>query len=145
MNAIAPQPARVLPRGGEKPRRYRPRLRYELIGCGLHGHELLGTDAAELRPEDDVVARDQGGLRWYRCLRCDSWIALTPPDQPPRKYLPPRDDITLPMRGKPLRDRYVLRLISLERVVHFLVLGALAAAVLLFARSEEHTSELQSL
>jgi uncharacterized membrane protein (DUF2068 family) len=150
MNAIAPQPARVLPPGAEKPRRYRPRLRYELIGCGLHGHELLGTDAAELRPEDDVVARDQGGLRWYRCLRCDSWIALTPPDQPARKYLPPRDDITLPLRGKPLRDRYVLRLISLERVVHFLVLGALAAAVLLFADNRaalnaEFTRVLQDL
>jgi hypothetical protein len=29
--------------GTERPRRYRPKLRYELIGCGLHGHELLGT------------------------------------------------------------------------------------------------------
>jgi hypothetical protein len=35
--------------GTERPRRYPPRLRYELIGCGLHGHELLGTDAAALR------------------------------------------------------------------------------------------------
>jgi uncharacterized membrane protein (DUF2068 family) len=110
-------------------------LRYELIGCGLHGHELLGTDTAELRPEDEVVARDQGGLRWYRCLRCDSWVALTPPAQPSRKYLPPRDEVKLPLRGKPLRDRYVLRLIALERVVHFLVFGSLAAAVLLFANN----------
>src|SRR5581483_8924632 len=72
----------VIPPGAEQPRRYRPKLRYELIGCGLHGHELLGTDAADLRPDDDLFAREFGGLRWYRCLRCDSWIALTPPAEP---------------------------------------------------------------
>jgi uncharacterized membrane protein (DUF2068 family) len=119
--------------GTEKPRRYRPKLRYELIGCGLHGHELLGTDAAELRPQDAVFARESGGLRWYRCLRCDSWLALPPPDRPVRKYPPSRDEIALPLRGRPLRDRYVLRLIAVDRIVHFLALGALAAAVLLFA------------
>ena len=65
-------------------RRYRPKLRYELIGCALNGHELLGTDAAGLRPQDSLFAREFGGLRWYRCLRCDSWLALTPPAQPAR-------------------------------------------------------------
>ena len=49
--------------GTERPRRYRPKLRYELIGCGLHGHELPGTDAAELRPGDGLFAREAGGLR----------------------------------------------------------------------------------
>jgi uncharacterized membrane protein (DUF2068 family) len=125
------------PPGTEKTRRYLPRLRYELIGCGLHGHELLGTDTAELRPEDALVARESDGLRWYRCLRCDSWLALTPPTQTTRKYLPPRDEVVLPLRGKPLRDRYVLRLIALDRVIHFLVLGTLAAVVLLFASNRD--------
>jgi uncharacterized membrane protein (DUF2068 family) len=134
MNASTP-PSHVPPPGTEQPRRFRPKLRYELIGCGLHGHELLGTDAAELRTEDELFARELGGLRWYRCLRCDSWVALSPPDQLAVKYPPPRDDITLPLRGRPLRDRYVLRLIALERVVHFLVFGTLAAAVLLFANN----------
>jgi uncharacterized membrane protein (DUF2068 family) len=140
MNASTP-PSHASPPGTEQPRRFRPRLRYELIGCGLHGHELLGTDTAELRPEDEVVARDQGGLRWYRCLRCDSWLLLTPPAHPARKYLPPRDEVQLPLRGKPLRDRYVLRLIALERVVHFLVFGSLAAAVLLFANNRAALNE----
>jgi uncharacterized membrane protein (DUF2068 family) len=119
--------------GTEKPRRYRPKLRYELIDCGLHGHELLGTDAAEFRPEDAIFARESGGLRWYRCMRCDSWLALTPPERPSRKHPPQREEITLPLRGKPLRDRYVLRLIAVDRILHFLVLSALAAAVFLFA------------
>jgi uncharacterized membrane protein (DUF2068 family) len=123
--------------GTEKPRRYLPRLRYELIGCGLHGHELLGVEAAEIRSEDELFVREAGGLRWYRCLRCDSWVALTPPAHPTEKYPPAREDVSLPLRGKPLRDRYVLRLIALDRVVHFLVLGALAAVVLLFASNRD--------
>ncbi len=133
MEGDAHRPAHVAAPGTEKPRRFRPKLRYELIGCGLHGHEILGVDAAALRAGDELFARESGGLRWYRCMRCDSWVALTLPDHPTRKYPPARDEITLPLRGKPLRDRYVLRLIALDRLVHFLVLGALAAAVLLFA------------
>jgi hypothetical protein len=53
----------VTPPGAERPRRYRPKLRYELIGCGLHGHELLGTDAAALREQDDLFAREADGSR----------------------------------------------------------------------------------
>ncbi len=128
-----PAPELKAPPGTERPRRYRPKLRYELIGCGLHGHELLGTDAAELRAEDDVFARDAGGLRWYRCLRCDSWLALAPPAEPAARFPPRRSEVTLPLRGRPLRDRYVLRLIALDRMIHFLVLSALAAAIFLFA------------
>lgn len=119
--------------GTERPRRYLPSLRYELIGCGLHGHELLGTDAAELRAGDHLFARESGGLRWYRCLRCDSWVVLRPPTQPARRHPPSREEVTLPLRGRPLRDRYILRLIAIDRMLHFLVLSALAAAVFLFA------------
>jgi uncharacterized membrane protein (DUF2068 family) len=41
--------------------------------------------------------------------------------------------VRLPLRGRPLRDRYVLRLVAVERMLHFVVLSALAAAVFLFA------------
>src|ERR1700742_5224502 len=125
-----------MPPGVEQPRRYRPRLRYELIGCGLNGHELLGTDAAELRPQDDLFAREFGGLRWYRCLRCDSWLALTPPAKPETRFPPDREEVTPPLRGRPLRDKYVLRLIAVDRLIHFLVLSALAAAIFLFASNK---------
>ena len=128
---------RVLaPPGTERPRRYVPKLRYELIGCGLHGHELLGSDAARLRAEDAIFAREEDGLRWYRCLRCDSWVALDPPSQPTARYPPARDDVVLPLRGRPLRDRYVLRLIALDRALHFLVLGVLSAGLFLFAHDK---------
>jgi uncharacterized membrane protein (DUF2068 family) len=132
-DAKTPPPEHVAPPGTERPRRFRPKLRYELVDCAMHGHAILGTDAAALRAEDGLFARESGGLRWYRCLRCDSWLALTPPDHPTREYPPARDDITLPLRGKALRDRYVLRLIAIDRALHFLILSALAAAVFLFA------------
>ena len=136
MDGDTPVAAVPPPPGSERPRRFRPKLRYELIGCGLHGHELLGTDAAALRQEDEIFARESGGLRWYRCLRCDSWIPLSPPADPAREYPPERSEVRLPLRGRPLRDRYVLRLVAVERLVHFVVLSALAAAVFLFASNK---------
>jgi uncharacterized membrane protein (DUF2068 family) len=42
----------------------------------------------------------------------------------------------VPLRGRPLRDKYVLRLIAVDRLIHFLVLSALAAAIFLFASNK---------
>src|SRR2546430_1195372 len=128
MSGENPPRAHVAAPGTERPRRFRPKLRYELIGGGLHGHETRGREAADRPPEDEIFPRDSGGRRWYRCMRCDSWLALAPPSRPARKYPPEREEISLPLRGKPLRDRYVLRLIAVDRILHFLVLGRLAAA-----------------
>jgi len=122
--------------GTAKPRRFVPRFHYELIVCGFRGHELIGADAAELRSEDAIVAREAGGLRWYRCLRCDSWLPLPPPTQPVRPYPPAREEIELPLRGRPLRDKIVLRLIAIDRALHFLVLAAVAAAIFVFAAKQ---------
>ncbi len=127
-------PTTSQPPGTDEPARFRPKLRYELVGCGLHGHELVGTDVAAVRPEDALIVRELDGLRWYRCLRCDSWLPLPLPEHPGRDHLPPREEIDLPLRGRPLRDRYVLRLIALDRVVHVLVLAAITAAIFLFAQ-----------
>src|SRR2546423_12753363 len=122
-----------LPPGTVRPKGVRPRFHYELIGCGLRGHEIVGTDVAKIRPIDDLLVREPGdGLRWYRCVRCDAWVPLPPPVAPAREYLPDRSDIALPLRGRPLRDRYVLRLIALDRLGHFFVLGGLAVSVVVF-------------
>src|SRR5437763_15540633 len=72
-------------------------------------------------------------LRWHRCLRVNSWLALRPPETPTREHLAPLDDLELPPRGKPLRDKIVLRVIAIDRALHFLVLGLLSLAVFLFA------------
>jgi uncharacterized membrane protein (DUF2068 family) len=129
----APHPGQV---PGTIPTRYRPRFHWELLVCGTRGHALVGTDAAELRPQDAVVVREISGERWYRCLRCDSWLPLAPPANPRRRTLPAREEIRLPRRGKALRDRVVLRLIAIDRLVHFLVLALIAAGIFVFANNE---------
>jgi uncharacterized membrane protein (DUF2068 family) len=141
VNAVS-EDERRRPPGTQRSTRFRPRFHYELIGCGVHGHELVGTDAAQVRPQDELLVREPGdGLRWYRCVRCDAWVPLPPPTAPAQQHLPDRDHIELPLRGRSLRDRYVLRLIALDRVVHFLVLGVLAAAVFLFATNRDALSQ----
>jgi uncharacterized membrane protein (DUF2068 family) len=117
----------------ERPRRFRPRLAYELLVCGVVGHELVGLDVRELRPDDALVACETHGTRWLRCLRCDSWLPVAPPAAPARDHLPAREEIDLPLRGRPLRDKVVLRVIAIDRALHFVVLGLLGAALLVFA------------
>ncbi len=58
------------------------------------------------------------------------------PQQGSRRYPPERDEIELPLRGKALRDKIVLRLIAFDRAFHFLILGSLGIGVLLFAGHE---------
>jgi uncharacterized membrane protein (DUF2068 family) len=126
---------RPLP-GTVKPKRFRPKLHYELLVCGVSGHELVGTDAAELRPQDHVLAVDADGVRWHRCLRCDSWLPLPRPESPTSAVLPGRDELELPLRGRPLRDKIVLRAIAIDRGLHFVVLALLGLAILLFASKQ---------
>jgi uncharacterized membrane protein (DUF2068 family) len=122
------------PPGTTQPRRFLPKFHYELLVCGLRGHELVGTDAAELRPQDAVVARPgDEGLRWHRCLRCDSWVALPPPEHPTRQFPPAREEVDVPPRGRALRDKVVLRVIAVDRALHFVVLAIVAVAVFVFA------------
>jgi uncharacterized membrane protein (DUF2068 family) len=124
-----------------EPSRFRPRFHYELLVCGIRGHELIGVDARELRPEDRPVARVVDGVRWHRCLRCDSWLPVAEPGSPTRDVPPDPAEINLPPRGKPLRDKIVLRLIAINRALHFVVLGAIAALIFLFA---SHRDALRS-
>ncbi len=154
-------PGRRLAPGSGPRRRLRPAINWELIGCALHGHHLVGTDAATVTPADHMLVRTVAGAadgagdgvgkgfgegagdgatedeRWYRCLRCDAWVALPPPARPQREAVPGPDDIEVPLRGRPLRDRYVLRIVAVERATHIILLGLLAAAVFLFAAHQK--------
>jgi uncharacterized membrane protein (DUF2068 family) len=132
MDAAMAPPAR-------RPRRARPQGRYELISCGWHGHTLVGTDAAHIRPVDGAIVREADGLRWYRCLRCDTWLPqpIPPAAHATREYIPGRDEVEVPLRGRPLRDRFVLRLIALDRVLHVLVLSVITLAIFFFAHDRE--------
>src|SRR3954447_16388701 len=95
---------------GEKPRRFVPPFHWELLVCGVDGHELIGLDARTIGADDRALVREIDGVRWYRCLRCDSWRPRpAPPAEPTTDAVPPLDKVELPLRGKPLRDKIVLR------------------------------------
>lgn len=130
------------PPGLQKPKRFRPRFHWELLACGVSGHELLGTGARNLRPEDSIFARDEDGIRWHRCVRCDSWLPLPRPEHPARELPPAREELELPLRGRALRDKVVLRLIAIDRAVHFVLLAGLAVLLLVFAN---HVRQLHRL
>ena len=98
--------------------------------CGLRGHLLLDPVTAPDTVDRSTLARLIDGVPWYRCVRCDAWLAIEPP-APSVGPAPPEDE--LPLRGKALHDRVVLRLIAVDRVIHFLVLALLGVAVLAFA------------
>ncbi len=101
--------------------------------CAWSGHVLVGTDAETVTPDDASLVRPDGGVRWHRCLRCDSWVRRADPQQPGRERVESRDEIKLPLRGSALRDRYVLRLIAFDRAIHVVVLSGLAIVLLTFA------------
>src|SRR3977135_2723041 len=103
--------------GTEDPRRRR-QIDWELITCGVPGHALVGRDVEHARVEDGALIRDVGDTRWHRCLRCDAWVTLPRPAHPARPTLPARSEIAVPIRGRALHDRIVLRLIAVDRALH---------------------------
>jgi uncharacterized membrane protein (DUF2068 family) len=115
-----------------------PANSFELFTCAWQGHVIVGTDAAQVTEADGALVRHTGDLRWYHCLRCYDWVALSPPTAPTHDRLPERVDIELPLRGRLLRDRYVLRLIALDRAIHVTVLTILA--VILFFVANDHAA-----
>jgi uncharacterized membrane protein (DUF2068 family) len=121
----------------EPPQRFRPRFHWELLHCGVAGHALEGLDARQLRAQDAIFACEVRGVRWHRCLRCDSWLAVDPAPEPTREHPRDRNEIELPLRGKPLRDRIVLRLIAINRALHFVVLGLLGTIILIFSANRD--------
>jgi|SRR5581483_2575484 len=104
--------------------------RYELLTCAFEGHALVGLDARDIAPVDFLVVREHDGVRWHRCLRCDGWFMRALPEHPTRERPESRDEIEVPLRGPLLRDRYVLRLIAIDRAIHVVVLTA--ASIILF-------------
>ncbi|HMB82226.1 MAG TPA: DUF2127 domain-containing protein, partial [Vicinamibacterales bacterium] len=55
---------------------------------------------------------------------------------------PDRSEIELPIRGRALRDKIVLRLIAIDRAVHFLLLGAFAVLAFVLASHREKLTRL---
>jgi uncharacterized membrane protein (DUF2068 family) len=123
--------------GHDRPRRVRPfvtRLGWhpETFVCARRGHVTPAAEVARLRPEDVELGVDLAdGRRLARCTRCDVWIEFEQPREARRETLPPLRELRLPRRGKPLREAIILRLIALDRAVHAVIFGLLAALLIL--------------
>ena len=90
----------------------------ETFVCSRRGHVAPAALVERLRPEDAGLGVDlPDGRRLARCTRCDVWISTSPPAKPVRETLPPLRQMKVPLRGKPLREAIILRVIALDREI----------------------------
>jgi uncharacterized membrane protein (DUF2068 family) len=120
----------MAPTPGTRHPRKRRHLDFELVACGVRGHVLIDPATVPAQVAASAVAREFDETTWYRCVRCDAWVPLA--EASPAVRAAPAED-ELPLRGKALHDRVVLRLIAVDRVLHFVILTVLGIAVLAFA------------
>lgn len=122
-------------RPGRK-RRWHP----ETFTCAFEGHVAPAARARHVDPDHRLVAMATGdGVRFARCLRCDAWV-VADPAKATEDRLPDLSEITMPQRGKALRDALVLKLIAVDRALHSIVFGIVAAVVVVL---ELHLAPVQ--
>ncbi|MCU1358556.1 MAG: hypothetical protein JWM89_3974 [Acidimicrobiales bacterium] len=98
----------------------------------MRGHVVPAAWVARLRPEDRRVGVALADAdRLARCLRCDVWLEVSPPEPGAgvADVLPPLSDLPKPRRGKVLQEAVLLRLIALNKAAHSIVFGLLAIAL----------------
>jgi len=100
---------------------------WSLRGCSRQGHATYAPDEPELRTR--LTAETELGAAW-RCLRCGDFVLGEPAGHGPA------DDAPIVLRGKALREAFILRLLAVERWGRALVLALLAAAVIKFETSQ---------
>jgi len=88
--------------------------------CGLHGHATYAPTEPALA--ERLNATTPSGQAW-RCLRCGAYV-LGPPQGSGHA-----DDAPIVLRGKALRDTFILRFLAVERGIRGFLLVALAYGV----------------
>lgn len=106
---------------------------WSLRGCSREGHATYAPDEPGLR--DRLRAETAAGEAW-RCLRCETFVVGTPSGQGPAAEAP------IVLRGKALREAFILRLLAVERWIRAAVLAALAFAVFKFESSQTSLQQL---
>lgn len=100
---------------------------WSLRGCSRQGHATYAPDEPELR--ERLTTETKLGPAW-RCLRCGDFVLGEPHGHGPA------DDAPIVLRGKALREAFILRLLAVERWLRALVLALLAVAVIKFETSQ---------
>ena len=106
---------------------------WNLRGCSRHGHATYAPDEPALR--ERMHSETPAGDAW-RCLRCETYVVGEPAGSGPA------DEAPIVLRGKALREAFILRLLAVERWIRAAVLAALAFAVFEFESSQ---TSLQAL
>jgi len=100
---------------------------WSLRTCGRRGHITYAPTEQALRERLHVVTAV--GEAW-RCLRCGDFVIGAPHGDGPA------EDAPTVLRGRALRDAFVLRLLAAERFLRGLIIGAGSYAVLRYSHSE---------
>jgi uncharacterized membrane protein (DUF2068 family) len=101
--------------------------------CARRGHVLYEPVEPEYR--DRIRAETALGPAW-RCLRCGDFALEQP------KATGPAQDAPAVPRGKALRSLLIMRLLAVERIFRFVLVGAAAYAVWKFSNSQQALSQL---
>jgi uncharacterized membrane protein (DUF2068 family) len=96
---------------------------WSLRSCGLHGHVTYRPSEPDLA--ERLRADTAAGEAW-RCLRCESYVAGPPHGSGPA------EDAPIVLRGRALRDAFILRLLAAERFIRGLLLLALSYGIYKF-------------
>jgi uncharacterized membrane protein (DUF2068 family) len=101
--------------------------------CGRHGHITFRPTEKHLA--ERLAAETPAGQAW-RCLRCGLYV----PGEPHSSG--PAEDATIVLRGRALKDAFILRLLAVERLLRGVLLLAVAYGIYKF---DGQKSRLQSL
>lgn len=101
---------------------------WNLRSCGRVGHVTWRPDEEGLAERLHVETND--GEAW-RCLRCGTFVVGEPHGSGPAQ------DAPLVLRGRALRDAFILRLLAAERFVRGVLLLALAYGVYKFNGAQD--------
>jgi uncharacterized membrane protein (DUF2068 family) len=100
---------------------------WSLRGCSRQGHATYAPDEPELRAR--LRTDSQLGEAW-RCLRCGDFVLGPPIGSGPADHAP------IVLRGKALREAFILRILAVERWLRTVLLALLAAAVITFENTQ---------
>ncbi|MGI9155332.1 MAG: DUF2127 domain-containing protein [Marmoricola sp.] len=106
---------------------------WNVRNCGWGGHVTYRPDESALA--DRLSTETASGEAW-RCLRCGDFVLGAPHGSGPANEAP------LVLRGKALRDAFILRLLAVERFIRGLLLLALAYGVYKFNGSRNSLQQV---
>lgn len=106
---------------------------WNVRNCGWRGHVTWAPTEAALA--ERLHVETAVGEAW-RCLRCGSFI----PGEPHGRG--PAEDAPIVLRGRALRDAFILRVLALERGIRGVLLVALAYGIYRFEGAQDSLQRL---